>query len=298
MEVRDESSTEDASSLWSRRVSVSASADIPSVVTTQLSEIKKSHSFAARDFESGPPRPQPPFDPDRKDPLRDVPEGDLPPRGKGDHPEADAERPPRPDSREMNEEDMRGRHGPGGPLPGRSPPRTLQASIDKAEVSDAPLDQFRDAFAEDNWDGFDESEPWPPGPDRGRGPPPPWMGGPPRGGPMQRRPPRGFLPMRGEPRGGMRGRPMPPPGGWDMPEWGPPPPWGGPMRGGLRPPPPPEWRHRPMPPHMFPDEPPFDWDRRLQPPPWAEEPPEAPWEPEVIDYGHRPADLPGGGKAK
>ncbi|KAL1430793.1 hypothetical protein MTO96_014659 [Rhipicephalus appendiculatus] len=51
-----------------------------------------------------------------------------------------------------------------------------------------------------------------------------------------------------------------------------------------------------MPPHMFPDEPPFDWDRRPQPPPWAEEPPEAPWEPEVIDYGHRPADLPGGAK--
>lgn len=112
---------------------------------------------------------------------------------------------------------------------------------------------------------------------------------------MQRRPPRGFPPMRGEPRGGMRGRPMPPPGGWDMPEWGPPPPWGGPMRGGPRPPPP-EWRHRPMPPHMYPDEPPFDWDRRPQPPPWAEEPPEAPWEPEVIDYGHRPADLPGGAK--
>ncbi|KAL1430794.1 hypothetical protein MTO96_014660 [Rhipicephalus appendiculatus] len=111
-----------------------------------------------RDFEPGPQR-QPPFDPDRKDPKLDMPEGDLPPLGKGD-PEADAERPPRPDSREMNEDDMRGRRGPGGPLPGRSPPRPGQ-----------------DAFAEDHWDGFDESEPWPPGPDRGRGPPTPLDGG-------------------------------------------------------------------------------------------------------------------------
>lgn len=108
------------------------------------------------------------------------------------------------------------------------------------------------------------------------------------------------------PRGPMRGGPAPrgpPPMEWDVrkpfpPDWGrgrrpPPPGWGPPRSPHHGPPGPPEWDRPPR----FPGGPGGDWDH--WPPPWPEEPrgppPEPTWEPEVIDYGHRPAEVPAGG---
>ncbi|KAL3183621.1 hypothetical protein MRX96_033722 [Rhipicephalus microplus] len=107
----------------------------------------------------------------------------------------------------------------------------------------------------------------------------------------------GFLPMRGEPRGGMRGRPHAPHRAVGTCLSGDPrPPWGGAHA----------WRASAAPASGVETSPnatthvPGRAAIRLgsaaAAAPWAEEPPEAPWEPEVIDYGHRPADLPGGAK--
>lgn len=276
--------------------------------------------------DDGRPNGEPPSeDQDERDPgALDASEEPQPPPGfgepkdEGDKPKSD----PKPDPPPT---DVRPLDSKGAAEAAPASKVTKEEPADKVEDAKEPprgppskerSPEVDDSFAEDNWDGFDESGPWPPKDEEGpfgR----PWGPGPPRGMPMpMRRPPRGFpvhrpprgfpLGMEPGPRGPMRGGPAPrgpPPMEWDVrkpfpPDWArgrrPPPPGWGPPRSPHRPPGPPDWERPPR----FPGGPPGgDWDH--WPPPWPEEPrgplPEPSWEPEVIDYGHRPADVSLGG---